>query len=81
MRVNTAFNRILRLVGATVHAVEFTGDGVVVTIRPGARIHRCPCGRTASGYDRSRRRSRHLDLGACGLWPRGRDLAGELSDM
>jgi len=68
VRVNTAFNRVLRLVGATVRAVEFTSDGVVVTVQPRARIHRCPCGRKAPGYDHSRRRWRHLDLGACGLW-------------
>jgi transposase len=55
MRVNTAFNRILRLVGATVRQVEFTGDGVVVTVRPRARIHRCPCGRRAAGYDHGTR--------------------------
>ena len=68
MRVSTAFNRILRVVGATVRAVEFTGDGVVVTVQPRARTHRCPCGRQAAGYDHSRRRWRHLDLGPCGLW-------------
>ena len=68
MRVNTVFNRILRLAGATVRAVEFTDDGIIVTVAKRARHHRCPCGKRASGYDRSRRRLRHLDMGACRLW-------------
>lgn len=68
MRVNTVFNRVLRLAGTTVRGVEFTDDGIVVTVAKRARHHRCPCGKRASGYDRSRRRWRHLDMGACRLW-------------
>jgi transposase len=68
VRVNTVFNRVLRLAGTTVRGVEFTDDGIVVTVAKRARHHRCPCGKRASGYDRSRRRWRHLDMGACRLW-------------
>lgn len=69
MRVETAFNRILELPGAWVGSVAFTADGVVVGVRRRARRHRCPCGwSTRSRYDRSRRRWRHLDLGATKVW-------------
>ena len=68
MRVSTAFNRMLAIDGASVTAVAFTGDGIVVSLRRRARRHRCPCGRGASGYDRSVRRWRHLDLAASKLW-------------
>jgi transposase len=68
VRVNTVFNRILRLAGTTVRGVEFTNDGIVVTVAKRARHLRCPCGKRASGYDRSRRRWRHLDMGASRLW-------------
>jgi transposase len=68
VRVSTAFNRMLAIDGASVTAVAFTGDGIVVSLRRRARRHRCPCGRTAAGYDRSTRRWRHLDLAASKLW-------------
>lgn len=68
MRVSTAFNRMLAIVGASVTAVAFTDDGIVVSLRRRARRHRCPCGRRAPGYDRSTRRWRHLDLAASKLW-------------
>jgi transposase len=68
VRVSTAFNRMLAIDGASVTAVAFTDDGVVVTLRRRARRHRCPCGAQASGYDRSVRRWRHLDLAASKLW-------------
>lgn len=69
MRVETAFNRILELPGAWVDSVAFSDDGVVVGLRRRARRHRCPCGWTTRGrYDRSRRRWRHLDLGATKVW-------------
>jgi transposase len=68
VRVSTAFNRMLRLRGATVTAVEFTGNDVVATVRRRAVRHRCPCGAIASGYDHSRRRWRHLDAAGSKLW-------------
>jgi hypothetical protein len=65
MRATTAFNRILQIVGATVSAVTFTPEGVVVDLRRRRAKHRCPRGwKTWSVYDRSVRRWRHLDLGA-----------------
>ena len=68
MRVSTAFNRMLAIPGAWVASVDFTNDGVVVGLRRRQRRHLCPCGARAAGYDRSRRRWRHLDLAACKLW-------------
>lgn len=68
MRVTTAFNKMLDVAGATVTGVAFTSDGIVVSIRPRSRIHRCQCGAKAAGYDHSRRRWRHLDLAANKLW-------------
>lgn len=69
MRVTTAFNRVLGLPGAWVVGVAFTDAGVVVSIRRRERLHRCPCGQVCAGrYDLSRRRWRHLDLGASQLW-------------
>jgi len=65
VRVTTAFNRVLGLPGATVSSVDFAEDGIVVGVRRTARVHRCPCGRKVRGrYDLSRRRWRHIDLGA-----------------
>lgn len=64
MRATTAFNRIIAIDGVVVQAVTFTPEGVVVTIRRRKRMHQCPCGfSTATHYDRSTRRWRHLDLG------------------
>ena len=64
MRVSTAFNKMLAIVGASVAAVTFAEEGVVVTLRRPRSKHRCPCGwKTWSVYDRSVRRWRHLDLG------------------
>jgi len=69
VRVETAFNRVLALEGAFVTAVLFTEDGVIAQVRRRARRHRCPCGWwTWARYDLSRRRWRHLDLGASPLW-------------
>ena len=65
MRVTTAFNKMLAIVGASVAAVAFTPQGIVVSLRPRRAKHRCACGwKTWSIYDRSLRRWRHLDLGA-----------------
>ena len=69
MRVTTAFNRILRLPGAAVVSVAFTGDGMVLGIRAKARLHTCPCGRRSRArYDTSTRRWRHLDMAGTKLW-------------
>lgn len=71
MRVTTAFNRLLQLDGASVSAIAFTNDGVEVSLRRRARLHRCPCGaRTPARYDTSHRRWRHLDLGRVKVWLR-----------
>jgi len=57
------------LPGASVATVTFTPDGVIVGLRRRFRRLTCPCGwSTSSTYDRSTRRWRHLDLGACRLW-------------
>lgn len=69
MRVSTAFNRMLAIPGAAVTSVEFTPAGIVVGLRRRALRLTCPCGwSTRAVYDRSRRRWRHLDLGASRLW-------------
>ena len=69
MRVSTAFNRLLQIPGATVTDVVIGERDVEVTLRLKARLLRCPCGkRVRAGYDRRRRRWRHLDLGRCRLW-------------
>jgi len=65
MRVSTAFNKLLRLQGATVGGVTFGAEGVVVAVRLRRRRPVCSgCGQKAPIHDRSTRRWRHLDLGA-----------------
>jgi transposase len=67
VRVTTAFNRLLRLPGASVIDVSFTSEGVIVLVR----LRRCRrvcsrCGQTGSQlqiHDRRVKRWRHLDLG------------------
>jgi len=59
---------MLDVEGASVVGVSFTDEGIVVRLRRRARRHRCPCGSMASGYDRSVRRWRHLDVAASKLW-------------
>lgn len=69
MRVSTAFNRLLQIPGASVSDVMITSHDVEVTLRPRARLLRCPCGMLCSAfYDRRERRWRHLDLGTHRLW-------------
>ena len=69
MRVSTAFNRLLQIPGASVADVVIGDRDVEVTLRPTAKLLRCPCGkRLKAVYDRRRRRWRHLDLGRCRLW-------------
>jgi len=68
MRVQTAFNRMLRLPGASVIDVSFGAEGVIVTVRLRRRRRVCShCGQTGRQleiHDRRIKRWRHLDLGA-----------------
>jgi transposase len=68
MRVCTAFNRLLRLPGASVIDVSFGAEGVIVTVRLRRRRRVCGrCGQTGRRlqiHDRRMKRWRHLDLGA-----------------
>ena len=68
MRVCTAFNRLLRLPGASVIDVSFGAEGVLVTVRLRRRRRVCSrCGQTGRHlqiHDRRTKRWRHLDLGA-----------------
>jgi transposase len=67
MRVTTAFNRLLRLPGASVIDVSFGAEGVIVSVRLRRRRRVCSrCGQTGrlAIHDRRMKRWRHLDLGA-----------------
>jgi transposase len=68
VRVCTAFNRMLRLPGASVIDVSFGGEGVIVSVRLRRRRRVCSgCGQTGRKleiHDRRVKRWRHLDLGA-----------------
>jgi transposase len=67
MRVTTAFNRLLRLPGASVIDVSLTAEGVIVTVRLRRRRRVCSrCGQTGrlAIHGRRVKRWRHLDLGA-----------------
>jgi transposase len=68
VRVTTALKRLLRLPGASVVDVSFTGEGVIVTVRLRRRRRVCSgCGQTGRRlqiHDRRVKRWRHLDLGA-----------------
>ena len=69
MRVTTAFNKMLGIVGANVASVSFTPAGIVVGLRRRRAKLVCPCGfKTWSVYDRSTRRWRHLDLAGSKCW-------------
>jgi transposase len=67
VRVSTAFNRMLRLPGASVIGVEFGHEGVIVRVRLRRRRRVCSqCGQVGRlpVHDRRIKRWRHLDLGA-----------------
>jgi len=68
VRVTTAFNRLLRLPGASVIDVSFTAVGLLVTVRLRRRRRVCAqCGQTGRRlaiHERRVKRWRHLDLGA-----------------
>ncbi|HLX87586.1 MAG TPA: ISL3 family transposase [Acidimicrobiales bacterium] len=69
MRVSTAFNKMLGVVGASVAGVTFTPEGVVVALRRRRRKLVCRCGwKTWASYDHRRRRWRHVDLGGTKVW-------------
>lgn len=67
MRVTTAFNRLLRLPGASVIDVSFATEGVIVTVRLRRPRRVCSrCGQTGAYlqvHDHRVKRWRHLDLG------------------
>jgi transposase len=68
VRVQTAFNRMLRLPGASVIDVSFGIEGVIVTVRLCRRRRVCSqCGQTGRQleiHERRVKRWRHLDLGS-----------------
>jgi transposase len=67
VRVATAFNRMLRLPGASVIGVGFATEGVIVTVRLRRRRRVCSgCGQVGRLpiHGRRLKRWRHLDLGA-----------------
>jgi transposase len=68
VRVQTAFNRMLRLPGASVIDVCLGDEGVIVCVRLRRRRRVCSgCGQTGRHlqiHDRRVKRWRHLDLGA-----------------
>jgi transposase len=70
VRVTTAFNRVLGLPGASVRAVRFDFDGVVVTVALRRRRRVCSgCGQVcAATHDTVFSRWRHLDLGGQRCW-------------
>jgi len=69
VRVASLFNRLLALPGTSVTGVRFVPGGIEVDVRLRSGRLRCPCGFSSrAGYDRSRRRWRHVDLAAARLW-------------
>jgi transposase len=68
VRATTAFNKMLAVPGASVAAVTFTPEGIVVDLARRAKRLRCPCGwSTRAVYHRSTRSWRGLDLGVAKL--------------
>jgi transposase len=68
VRITTAFNRLLRLRGASVIDVAITPEAIIVTVRLRRRRRICAgCGQTGRHlqiHGRRVKRWRHLDLGA-----------------
>jgi transposase len=66
MRITSAFNRMLRLPGASVIDVSFGAEGVIVTVRLRRRRRVCSgCGQLGGSiHGRRVKRWRHLDLGS-----------------
>jgi transposase len=68
VRVQTAFNRMLRLPGASVIDVVLGAEGIIVAVRLRRRRRVCSrCGQTGRHltiHDRRVKRWRHLDLGS-----------------
>jgi transposase len=67
VRATTAFNRLLRLPGASVTGVSFGQEGVIVRVRLRRRRLVCSgCGQLGGTiHGRRIKRWRHLNLGAC----------------
>ncbi|MCA1699441.1 MAG: transposase, partial [Actinobacteria bacterium] len=68
MRVETAYNRMLGLLGAWVRDVQLSAEGTVVTVvlcRRRAVCAGCGARRGLQIHDRRVKRWRHLDLGGC----------------
>ena len=65
MRVTTLLRRILGITNLFVQGFDLSSEGLLVFVRPKARLPRCGlCGRRAPGFDQcSSRRWRHLGLG------------------
>lgn len=64
MRATAMLNRLLGFAATVVEDAIFTGTDLLVRIRYRSVVLTCPCGRRSrAGYDRSRRRWRHLDFG------------------
>jgi len=64
VRAVAVLNRLLGFEGTVVDDMAFTGTTLVIKVRLRSRALVCPCGRSSqAGYDRSRRRWRHVDFG------------------
>jgi transposase len=65
VRISTVFNKLLSLQGAWVRAVQFTAEGVVVTVSKRRPKHSCPhCDfSTRAAYDQHVGSWRHIALG------------------
>jgi transposase len=69
VRATAVLNRLLGFAGTVVNDVSFTATAIVIEVRLRSRTLVCPCGRTSrAGYDASRRRWRHVDLGRHKVW-------------
>ena len=63
MRITTLLSELLGLDYTRVLDCAFVPDGLLLKVAPSWRAARCSgCGRNRPGYDRRRRRWRHLDL-------------------
>lgn len=70
MRITTLLRRLLGITSLFVHGFKFGPDGLVVHVRPKAKLPRCGvCGRVGRGFDSvPARRWRHLSLGRLRIW-------------
>ncbi len=72
MRVTTVLKNLVAVISIFIRGFEFTGDGMIVDVRPTWRRPRCSqCQRRGSTYDtRPPRLWRHLGLGRLRIWLR-----------